>query len=58
MAGVQFYLPIPIVHTLSCTGALFVFAIQYFYGGVKITRQQGISVLIAFSGILLTVNGR
>jgi hypothetical protein len=38
MAGVQFYLPISITHTLGCTGALFVFAIQYFHAGVKVTK--------------------
>jgi len=58
MAWVQFYLPIPITHTLGCTGALFVFAVQYFHAGIKITTQQGISVVIAFFGILLTANGR
>jgi hypothetical protein len=58
MAGVQFYLPIPITHTLGCTGALFVFAIQYFHAGVKVTKSQSVCIIIAFFGILLTVNGR
>lgn len=58
MAGVQFYLPVPIVHTLNCSGALFVFIIQYMLDGVKITKNQTIYAGVAFLGIIISANGR
>jgi drug/metabolite transporter (DMT)-like permease len=58
MAGVQFYLPVPITHTLGCTGPLFIFLIQYLLGGVQMTKKQIIGVSIAFLGILFVANGR
>jgi drug/metabolite transporter (DMT)-like permease len=58
MAAVQFYLPIPITHTLGCTGPLFIFLVQYVLGGIIMTKKQGLGVLLAFIGILFVANGR
>jgi drug/metabolite transporter (DMT)-like permease len=58
MAAVQFYLPIPITHTLGCTGPLFIFLVQYVLGGIIMTKKQGLGVVLAFIGILFVANGR
>ena len=58
MAGVQFYLPIPITHTLGCTGPLFMFGVQYLFGGAKINQKQIIGAATSFIGIIFVANGR
>ena len=40
LAYSQFYLPLPIVHTLNGSGPLFVFIVDYFLNGIKINRKQ------------------
>ena len=54
----QFYLPLPIVHTISGTGSIFVFLVDYFLNGVAITPKQLVGVVVGFMGLVLTVNGR
>lgn len=53
----QFYLPLPIVHTISGAGSIFVFVVDYFLNGVGITAKQLVGVIVGFVGLSLTVNG-
>lgn len=53
----QFILPIPIVHTISCSGTLFVFIIDYFKNGIKINSRQAIGIVIGVVGVVLVSNG-
>lgn len=54
---VQFYLPQPIVHTLACSGTLFIFFLDYFLNGITITKKQFYGVIFGVLGVLFTVNG-
>lgn len=54
----QFYLPLNVLHTLNCTSTIFTFMLNYSLYHIKITANQGIAAVVAFLGILLTVNGR
>lgn len=54
----QFYLPLYAVHTISGFGPIFVCILNYFLNGVKINLNQVKGILIAFIGIILTVNGK
>ena len=47
-ASSQYILPLPIVHTLGCTGTLFVFLIDYLLNNVKINLKQSVHILQAF----------
>jgi drug/metabolite transporter (DMT)-like permease len=46
------------VHTISGFGPIFVCILNYFLNGVKINSKQLSGILVAFCGIVLTVNGR
>lgn len=54
----QFYLPLYIVHTISAFGPIFVCILNYLIYDKAINSIQALGILIAFAGILLTVNGR
>jgi drug/metabolite transporter (DMT)-like permease len=57
-ASSQYILPLPIVHTLGCTGTLFVFLIDYLLNNVKINLKQSIGILLGFIGALIATNSR
>jgi drug/metabolite transporter (DMT)-like permease len=54
----QFILPLPVVHTINCSGYIFIFLVDYFLNGVKINCQQAIGVFLGIVGVLLAGNGR
>lgn len=54
----QFILPLPVVHTINCSGQIFIFLLDYFLYGVKINCQQAIGVFLGIVGVLLAGNGR
>lgn len=54
----QFILPLPIVHTLSCTGVLFIFIVDYLMFGTKINSKQTIGIIIGIVGSMVASNGR
>ena len=54
----QFYLPLPIVHTISGAGPIFIFIIDYYINRIKINKKQLIGIVIGVLGLVLTVNGR
>jgi drug/metabolite transporter (DMT)-like permease len=54
----QYILPLPVVHTLNCSGTLFVFLIDYIMNEVKINKKQAIGIFIGMIGALLATNGR
>ena len=53
----QFYLPLPIVHTICGSGPIFVFIIDYFMNGVGINAKQFMAIVIAVAGLVLAING-
>lgn len=53
----QFILPLPIVHTINCSGALFVFLIDYLLNDIKINIKQAIGIVFGILGALLATNG-
>ena len=53
----HFYIPIPIVHTLSGSGPIFIFIIDYYRNGVKINEKQLVGIVLGLLGVILTVNG-
>ena len=54
----HFYIPIPVIHTLSGSGPIFVFAIDYYRNGVSINKKQLVGMIFGICGVILTVNGR
>ena len=54
----QFYLPLPIVHTICGSGPIFVFILDYYLNGVRINLKQLIGIILGLLGLILTVNGR
>lgn len=58
LAIVQFYLPLPIVHTLGCTGIAFVFILDFYINGTTINKKQFIGLVFCIFGIILTTNGK
>ena len=54
----HFYVPIPIVHTLTGSGPIFVFIVDYYKNGVKINRKQIVGIILGLVGVILIVNGR
>jgi drug/metabolite transporter (DMT)-like permease len=53
----QFVLPLPVCYTISCSGILFVFIIDYFVNGTSINKKQIIGIVIGIMGVILTSNG-
>lgn len=54
----QYILPLPIVHTISCSGTLFVFLIDFLMNHVRINVKQAVGIAIGFLGSLIAINGR
>ncbi len=50
-------MPQPVIHTISCTGPIFVIIEDYFINGVRINSQQLKGIVFTFLGIVLTING-
>ena len=57
MGFTQFVLPLPIIHTISCSGTLFVFLIDYLKNGVTINQKQSYGIIAGMLGVLLATNG-
>jgi drug/metabolite transporter (DMT)-like permease len=54
----QFILPLPIVHTIGCSGTLFVFIFDYILNSIKINSKQAIGIVIGLIGALMATNGQ
>lgn len=52
----QFYLPLPIVHTVNFFAPIFIFIIDYFENGVRVTTAQIWFLIMSVLGVLFTVN--
>jgi drug/metabolite transporter (DMT)-like permease len=57
-ASSQYILPLPIIHTLNCSGTLFIFLIDYQLNKVKINSKQSIGIFIGFIGALIATNSK
>ena len=58
MAFSQFVLPLPIVHTISSGGIIFVSFWDYYLNGVSINKEQMKGIIASLVGMTLVVNGR
>ena len=56
ITAAQFYLPLPIVHTVNFFAPIFVFIIDYFENGVRISKLQFYFLLCSVFGVLCTIN--
>ena len=56
-AGLHFILPFPLVNSITITGPLFVFVIDYYINNITITKGQAVGILIGFTGVLINING-
>lgn len=54
----QFILPLPVVHTINCSGQILIFVVDYFLNRVKINFKQAIGVFLGVMGVLLAGNGK
>ena len=59
LAGIQFYIPLGVMHTLASTGPLIILALQaYVFKTGKIEGNKLYGCMIGVAGILLTSNGK
>jgi drug/metabolite transporter (DMT)-like permease len=56
ITAAQFYLPLPIVHTINFFAPIFIFIIDYFENGVRINKTQFYFLLFSVLGLLCTIN--
>ena len=54
----QFYLPLPIVHTIGCSSIAIIYTIDYFLNGITITKNGAVGVVFALVGVILMANNR
>lgn len=54
----QYFLPLPIVHTIAMSGISWTFVIDYIKNGVKINKKQFIGIILSFLGVIIVSNGR
>ena len=52
-----YYLPLPIAFTINNSSPLFVVILDKLFYGIELNRKQLIWLIIAFIGVILTVNG-
>jgi len=45
------------VNSITITGPLFVFVIDYYINNITITKSQAYGILIGFVGVLINING-
>jgi hypothetical protein len=57
LAFCGFYLPQPIIHTISSCGPILLMIEDYFLNGVKINSQQFKGIVITIIGVMFTING-
>lgn len=55
--AMYFVLSYPLINSITITGPLFVFVIDYYINGITINRMQAIGIAIGFAGILINING-
>lgn len=55
--AMHFVLSFPLLNSISITGPLFVFIIDYYLNGITINRTQVIGIVVSFAGILINING-
>jgi drug/metabolite transporter (DMT)-like permease len=53
----HFVISFPLVNTITSTGPIFVFLIDYYLNGVKINKAQMIGVIVGLLGVILVING-
>jgi drug/metabolite transporter (DMT)-like permease len=58
LAWAQFHLPLYVVHTIGSIGPVFVCIINYYLHNMKITKSQIHGNILAFIGIIFTINGK
>ena len=56
ITAAQFYLPMPIVHTINFFAPIFIFVIDYFENGVRISKTQFYFLFFSVLGLLCTIN--
>ena len=56
IALVQFYLPLPVVHMISCSGSIFIALIDYIRFGVKLNPSQIMGIIVGFLGLMVVIN--
>lgn len=54
--GMFFVVSAPVNHTITISGPLFVFLIDYYINGVKINKKQATGVAMGIIGVIITVN--
>lgn len=53
----HFVLSFPLINSITITGPLFVFLIDYYINGVTINKMQAVGIAFGFAGILINING-
>lgn len=57
VAGLMFYLPMPIIHTISSSSSIHTAAIEHYCFGVSISLRSRWLILVSVLGVMLQANG-
>lgn len=55
-AGMHFVVSLQVNNTISMSGPLFVFVIDYYINGVTINKKQAVGIVLGILGVILAVN--
>jgi len=55
--AMHYVVSLPVLNILSISGSIFVFVLDYFLHGVKISGKQLVGIVAGILGVLVTVNG-
>lgn len=53
----MYYLPLPIAFTINVSSPIFVVIFDKIFYGIELNKKQLFWLMIAFIGVILTVNG-
>lgn len=57
VAYLMFYLPMPIIHTISSSSVIFSAAIEHQLYGVHLSRKSQWLILVSVIGVMIQANG-
>lgn len=57
VAFLMFYIPMPIIHTISSSSSVFTAAIEHYCYGLDISNRSKILILVSIFGVMLQANG-
>lgn len=57
VALLMYYLPMPIIHTISSSSSIFTAMIEHYFYGVHLSNRSKVLILVSVFGVMLQANG-